>query len=76
MPTFGWFAILLHEHRPHETSSRPSGGPYPGEVEAGGTVAEEETKTSIASRKGPRRAESAGISTPTITCIWVSFMKM
>ena len=75
MPTFSRFGILLRIRRPHEPSSRPPGRPSPGDADAGGHGSGRSQRTvRLALRKGPRSAESAPISTPSIRRIWVSYI--
>ena len=72
LPTFSQFRILLRLRRPHEPSNRPPGRPPWVRSRQADTVAEEANeKVRHASRKGPRSAESAWISSPMITRFWM-----
>ena len=75
MPTFSRFGTLLRLRRLTEPSSRPPGRPSPGGVEAGGHGSgRSKRKCEPRVDQEPQSAESAPISTPSITCIRVCYI--
>ena len=75
MPAFSRLGILLRLRRQHEPSSTPPVRPSLGGPKQAGTVGEDANeKVLLASRKGPRSAESTRNSCPAATRFWVSYV--